>query len=233
LFLFVLTGVIFMSSCSGNKSNTNTKDSLANTDTSLLSDKNFPIKNLQNLMSIWEKHKFQKDKMYADSTYKISFTELTTMQKLRLIVPFIRKELQINNDNHIENLMQAYFVYKQDKVGDSQPIILYINGDEYSSLTLIVLNKDNLPIDGFNLFGGLDSGPYGEGDSLTIFPEKRYSFITNSQIMTYSTIESEFNDSLKKPSIIDSNVFKSYIDKSGKIITKQVVKAQYKKPYKP
>jgi len=144
-------------------------------------------------------------------------------------VPFIAKELSVKDITLIENNLLAFFIAKQNKIGEFQPIVLYITGDDYSSLTLIVLNKNNSPVGGFNLCGGLDSGPYSTGDSLTTYHANSYSIINPNQIITYRIDQSDFADSVKKPSIIDSSVFSSHIDKDGKIRTKQTVKAHFRK----
>jgi len=202
-------------------------------DTSFLADKNFPIKNMRQTLSFWAGHKFYKENLYLDSTHKVRFIELTKQQKSKLMVPFIAKELGVKDVSTVENYMQAFFIAKQNKTEDLQPIVLYVVGDDCASLTLIVLDKDRQAVSGFNLCGGLDAGPYSTGDSLTTYEAKSYSSLDKNQIITCRIINSDFADSLKKPSVVDSNVFKSVINKSGKIITAQVVKARYRGPYKP
>ena len=217
--------------CSGSKQKNDSKDSLS-TDTSLLSDKNFAYKNILDTRTLWKNHKFKDGKLYADSSYKVAFTELSKQQKLKLIASALAKELGQKDKNLIANLMQAFFIAKQDKIGEYQPIILFLNGDDYMAMKLVVLNKSDEPVDEYILAGGFDSGPYSQGDSLTVFPSESYSILSGGKFITYSSKASEFADSLKKPSMLDSSIFKSTIDNNGEIITKRVFNKIYRYPSK-
>jgi len=232
LFLIAVYA-IFSFGCSGSKPKAVVADTLATIDTDILADKNYAYHNLENTMPLWEQMKFDDGKMYADSTHKLVFTELTQQQKLKLVAPFIMKELDVKDKECVTKFMQAYFISKQEKVGAYQPIILSIGGDDYSSFTMIILDKNNTPVDGYNLCGGMDGGPSTIGDSLTNYDLRSYSHFAKNMITTYRLDASEYNDSLKRPVIIDSNVFKSIIDNNGKIKAIQIVKATYNRPYKP
>ncbi|MDB5126750.1 hypothetical protein [Mucilaginibacter sp.] len=98
---------------------------------------------------------------------------------------------------------------------------------------MILLDGNNHPVNGFNLFGGMQPGPIEQGDSLTIIPLDKYSVIEGNVITSYEVTHKEFADSLKRPTIVDSVVLKSLIAKSGKIITKTIGKERYTIPYKP
>lgn len=76
----------------------------------------------------------------------------------------------------------------------------------------------------------MQPSPTDIGDSLTMYEKESYSHILNNHISTYRLNETDHNDSTKKDVIIDSNVFVSLIGNTGKIITRQIAKARFKKP---
>lgn len=232
--LFVLLFLWFVIwSCSSHDNTSKTVDKKdLRTDTALLADANFSLKNLKNTGELWKNHKFYNDKLYADSTHKLSFRQLTKAQKAKLVQPFVSKDIPVADPKTIPDLMNAYFISKQDKVGEYQPVILFIDGDDYTALTLIVLDKNNNYVSGFNLCGGFNSGPWMQGDTVTAFPDNRISFFNKNQITSYQVSEYLYPDSLKKSSIKDSIVINSYIDKNGKIDSKTVFKKRYQIPFK-
>jgi hypothetical protein len=167
--------------------------------------------------------------MFADSNYKKTYVQLTPQQKVKLIAPFISNILKVNEE-YPRDLMQAYFISKQRKVGDIQPIIIHISGDDYTSLTMILLNKNGEYVSGFNISGGMDGGPTEIGDSLLSYEAKSYSNINNDQLTTCRITETDHTDTAKKQVIIDSNVFQTIVTPNGNFITKQTVKVRYIKP---
>jgi hypothetical protein len=230
LILFIAISTTSLTSCSGDKKKKPNDSVTTIIDTTFWADKNYPYRNLKNTLPVANLIKFDRDRGYTDSTKKRVLVELSKQQKLHLIAPFISRELTVDNKYAVD-LMQAYFISKQDKIGQFQPIVIYITGDDYTSLTMIILNKNNDYVSGFNVHGGMLSGPEEVGDSIEKFEARRYSIIGKSEITTFKIDESDFTDSLKRPSIIDSIVFKSYIDNKGKIKTKQILKKSYIIPY--
>jgi len=226
----LLVGLLVMVSCSNDKKEVlSDKGKQPAADTTFLADKNFVYKNLQSTLPVWGNHKFYNNKMYTDSTYKTSFVELTKDQKTRLIGPFIENGLHVKDHSFVRDLMTAYFISKQDKTNGFQPIIVTIFGDDYESMTLIVLDKNNSPVSGYNIAGGAEPGPVEIGDSLITMGTNSYSYLSGNSVKTYTIGETDYKDSTKKAIIIDSNVFVSTIDKTGKINTKQTVKVRFRK----
>ncbi|HZX57485.1 MAG TPA: hypothetical protein VFE54_02125, partial [Mucilaginibacter sp.] len=171
--------------------------------------------------------------IYTDSTFTHAYVPLTKDQKVKLIAPFMHKLLGINA-KYCRDLMSAYFISKQDKVGDLQPIILSIGGDDYGSITMIIINSNNKPVGGVNLEGGFDAGPDDLSNEMIAYEAKSYSTIDDDKIITYRIKHIECtNDSLKKPTTIDSTIYASTIDKSGKIKTRIISNVKYQVPYKP
>jgi len=234
LLLIIALNLIF--SCSNPKpQKSNNKIVIKNNsriDSSVLLDKNFVYKNLTNTLNVKLIEKrldtgFDNN-LYTDSTYKRTFPELTPNQKIELIAPFISKLLNVN-EKYPRDLMKAYFISKQNKIGDLQPIIVQIGGDDYNSLTMIILDSYGKPLSGFNVSGGMDGGPTEIGDSLISYEARSYSHINNNEITTYRITEIDHTDTTKKQITIDSNVFKSFIKLDGTISTKQIVKTTFTK----
>lgn len=230
LFVFLISvGII---SCLGpGKEKSKSKSNMD--DNSIIADANFPVKKLHNPLYLYRDFKFNKKNMlYPDTLYKIAFIALTEQQKSKLIVTSLCKELRIKDSAYIKKYMTAYFISKPDRIGKFQPIIILIGGDDYNSLKMILLDNKNNPMHIINLAGGFDSGPSYIGDSLMVYESNSGYYLNKNIVTTYRVKRLDFADSLKKPSIIDSTVFKSVIDKNGNIATKQTLKKQYTIPYK-
>jgi len=209
------------------------KDAPSSVGTSFLDDKNYPYKNVSNTLAVKIIDKKNSadnmdGKVYTDSTYKTTFIQLSKEQKIQLIGPFIKKELGVN-EQYAADLMTAYFVSKQKKIGDLQPILIQIEGDDYGSLTMIILDKNHKPIDGYNVDGGPQGGPTELGDSLIKYEVRRYSHIKGTDITTYDITETDHTDTTKKQETIDSEVFKTIIGTSGTFSTRRIVKTSFVK----
>ncbi|MES2278222.1 MAG: hypothetical protein V4592_19485 [Bacteroidota bacterium] len=229
--LFLIIGII--TGCSGpKKEHSQDNYSIMDNDGSCLPDTKFVYKNLTNTFALDLYTKYLDNKLYTDSTRKTAFTALTPTQKLKLISPFISKLLDVN-DKYAVDLMQAYFISKQPKIGEFQPIIVSISGDDYNSLTMIILDKNCHYIDAYNVNGGMQPGPNMIGDSTIKIELRSYSIIDKDNIQSIKIDETYSTDSIKKkPSIIDSTVFKTSVDRFGKFKTKQYSISHYEIPYK-
>ncbi|MDB5126751.1 MAG: hypothetical protein JWQ85_983 [Mucilaginibacter sp.] len=89
IYLFLL--IALTSACSNPKPADKDKPKITVpvNDTSFLTDNNFAFKNLQDLHTLWENHKYgDENKLYADSTHKVVFVSLTRQQKEKIIAPF-------------------------------------------------------------------------------------------------------------------------------------------------
>ncbi len=231
IYISFLVGIF--SACSNPKPINNAGNDSAVANTTFLADTHFAYKNITDTYPLWKKHKYgENDTLYSDSTRKISFIELTQAQKEKFIAPFIMRELDIKDLKFVGQYMNVHFISKQQKIGDIQPILVMIRGDDYQSLTMILFDKNLNPVDGFNVCGGFDSGPYVHGDTSMIYPDNRYSTINNDKITTYRITEKHFDDSLKMPTVVDSVVLQSLIRTTGKITTKTIGYRRYTLPYK-
>jgi hypothetical protein len=234
LNLCLLVTLLLVVSCKNKKKDIallSYNDNFKMNDTSFLDPKNYVYQNILDTRHVKIIHRRTKDtsvdnNIYTDSSYSRKYIELTAKQKLWLIGPFIGKTLDVK-PVFARDLMSAYFVSKQKKIGDLQPIIIWITGDDYGSLTMIILNKQHQPIDGYNLDGGMQPGPEDIGDSLMKFDLKSYSKLKNREITTVRMEETDYTDTTKKDIQIDSNVFKTLIQTNGSFNTKQTVKKHF------
>ncbi len=234
--IFLLSTAMFAASCLDNKTpatKAKVSDS-AKYDTSFVNDKNYLYKDLHNTNNIITVFKKMEaggidSNLYADSGYKKKYVQLTRRQRIDLVAPFILKTLKAQPD-YARDLVRAYFIAKQNKIGDIQPIILHISGDDYMSLTMILLDKNDKYLCGYNISGGIMGGPTSIGDSLESYELKSYSKIGDDQITTYRLTETDHTDTTKKQITIDSNIFETRITPNGNFLTKQTLKSRYTKP---
>ena len=238
LSLSVASATVLLFSCSGD-SNKKKRDRLAknpkhaySVDTSFLADTSYIYHNITNTNDMkWTGRPSNQtdtfdNNIYTDSTYKKRFLMLTKAQRLQLISRFISKELDVN-EKYARDLMSAYFLSKQAKIGNLQPIIFNIDGDDYWSETMILFDENYKPVNGINLSGGQQPGPTEIGDSLTMYDKDSYSYINKNRITTIRISETDYTDSTRTDVIIDSSVFESIIHPNGYIQTKQTVKTRY------
>jgi hypothetical protein len=234
-----LIAIVFITACSYTPSGqTNNKgvvkDSILNNDTSFLADKNFVFKNLTNTNNIVAVHKsivrgMLDSVLYADTTFTKHYTPLSAQQCAKFVTPVVSKMLGVSV-NYVRDLMHIWFVSKQNKVGDLQPLVVSLEGKDYSSFIMIILDKYNKPVQGLIL--NENSGPTNYDGSTNWVSHKIYSQINNNEITTYHVNETSHTYPAKSQIIVDSTVFKSLISKGGNILTKQVVKARFKKTSK-
>jgi hypothetical protein len=234
LNLLLLVTLLSVISCKNKKKETPAtahKDTTQAIDTSFLDNKNYLYHNIIDTRQVKLINRRTNDtsvdnNIYADSSYSRKYVQLTPAQKFQLIAPFMAKSLNVKPE-YARDLLTAYFISKQKKIGDLQPIIVSIGGDDYGSLTMIILNKQGQPIDGYNLDGGMQPGPEDIGDVATKFDLKSYSKLKNREITTVRMDEIDYKDTTKKDIQIDSNVFKTLIQTDGSFNTKQTVKTHF------
>lgn len=211
------------------------KDSVAVADTSFLADKNFVYLNLKNTEDVRmvDRH-FEGDTVdynaYTDSTFKRKYVMLNGSQKVALLMKFFSKDIGAASPEYLKKGMQAWFIAKQPQIGGLQPIIVSLQGDDYGAMVMVLLDKNNKVVSSFKLTEGFEPGPTEQGDSIMILPTVRESILKGNVIITKEVTQTDFADSLKRPSPVDSNLFQTVIDKSGKFKTKQILKAKYTVP---
>ena len=196
-------------------------------DNEILGDNNFRFINITST-AVADLFENRENRLYADSTYKVAFSVLSAKQKEVLIGPFIKKILGVE-PNYVVDFMNVFFVSKQEKINGLQPIIVWIDGDDYTSLTLIILDEKYKYIDGYNLRGGMLLGPENIGDSIMVYDGHSGAVIKKNTITKYVNKISEFSDTSRNYLLIDSNIYEAHITPKGEIIETKQVNNQHKK----
>jgi hypothetical protein len=143
---FILVIAIIIDSCSAPVS----KKTLVfdPKDTSFLADKNFPYKNVTDYSKIV--YNIYDGKLYADTVHKFAYIPLTSAQRKKWFGPLFKKV----GETFAETDMNAWFVSKQKKTGELQPLIIhYETSGDYSATVMIVLNRNSDVIACFDMIG--------------------------------------------------------------------------------
>jgi hypothetical protein len=185
-----------------------------------LPDSLFSLKNIENADLVY-KVKYIDNKLYLDSSKRVEFVALDTTYKLKILAPILKKDLGVDKD-YVKSFLISYFISKQDKIGDYQPLIIWTSGDDYTSLILTLVDSTLNPVSHFVLNGGLFAGPYEINDSLTSWGEDRHSKINGTTINTYSINTYVWTDSRNDSAFVDSIIYKSQISQNGLIKTEKI-----------
>src|SRR5689334_1963867 len=84
---------------------------------------------------------------YTDSTKTKELIKLDSLAIAKLLLPVNA----FDSSTFPPSLETFYYISKQPKVGDVQPIIIWGSGDDFSELMLLTLDKKNKPIDSYSL----------------------------------------------------------------------------------
>lgn len=171
--------------------------------------------------NLFKLHNISSSLFTVDSSVMNSYVVMDTIEKAQLLTPEVVRgspgAIEVGQ-SYIIHDMEAKFISKQDKIGNTQPIIVSVHGDDYGSLILLVLDeKNNKLISHLMLSGGFDGGPDNEiGDSLIFFHDME-STIKNDIIKTYLLkIQLWEKDSTRLP-LIDSISYMRKILPTGEI----------------
>ncbi len=196
----------------------------------VLSDDLFVVKNLKNT-SLIHSFKYQNNRLFSDSTFRTEFVPLDSTFKRLILAPILKKDLGVDAE-YSGKFILCYFISKQEKFGQYQPIVIYSTGDDYSSLILAVLDSTFNPISHLVLSGGLFAGPYEANDSITSWGEETFSKINDNEINSYVSKTYVWTDSRDDSAFIDSLVFSSKIRDNGTIETKLIDSLRIKRKNK-
>ncbi len=185
-----------------------------------LPDTLFALKNIENT-DLVNRVKYIDNKLFLDSLSKVKFVALDTIYKLIILAPILKQDLGVDKD-YVKSFMISYFISKQEKVGDYQPIIIWISGDDYTSLMLVLVDSTLNPISHLVLNGGLFAGPYEINDSLTLWGKDKHSEIKNTIINSYLLNTYVWTDSRNDSAFVDSITYKSQILQNGQIKTEKI-----------
>lgn len=185
-----------------------------------LPDSLFVFHDLENSLLVNHFWYDEKDnyKMYTDSTKQKYLIGMDSVQKMKYVVPILGIDT-----SYVIQYMSAAFVSKQKMIGDLQPIIVWVNGDDYESLIYILLDKTLKPVSHLVLFGGEHAGPVDEFEDGTLqYPTLTHSFLKGDEIKWYALIEYVKPDTIDHPSTFDSINYLSKILPTGEITTKRL-----------
>ncbi|PTQ96969.1 hypothetical protein C8P68_104463 [Mucilaginibacter yixingensis] len=163
---------------------------------------------------------------FTDHSKRHQLTPLTKAEKFALLGPFIKQELKLD-PAYVRDEMNAWFVAKQDKIGDLQPIIIDLEGDDYGAVVMVLLDSNNKYVSGYNISGGEQPGPTEVGDSLEVYQWKNYAVINKNIITNYQLEKTDYTDTLKHVSLIDSVVYKIEIDNKGRFNKSKLSSKKY------
>lgn len=215
----ILVLVLFLANCSREEKERDSSQPSQN-DTSYMADKNYVFRNLTNTEKVKIVYKTTKDNrldlsnIYADWTFRRTYTQLSENQRSLLIAPFLPKGYGVK---YARENMLAWFISKQNQINGYQPVILFELGKaDYESLMLILLDKNHKPVSEFDL----DENNPTNNEFGSPHKDKSYSYLDKNEITSYRITENTY--SAKKQMVFDSNVFKSVIAKNGVILTKQL-----------
>lgn len=205
LIILLLVNIIY--SC---ESNDHSKNDLAKKNSfDFLNDTLYKYKNFKGTLKIdWSDSEFENNYILADS---ITINLLLNHEESPIESPYYG----------------ARYVAKQKKIGNIQPIIIYVSSDDYSSYILVTLDNKKHLIDLCEIAGGWFESPHGLNDSIgetggdsffTIVDQHNINkFVTKYIYKYYLDSNNSFNigDDIGK----DSLYYRIKIENSGKITT--------------
>jgi hypothetical protein len=208
-----------------------TDNSSATNDSLYLSlpDSLFAYHNFKNSILV---HQFDRAG-FTDSTKRKKIVRIDSMTVVKLLCP-----INVIKQGGYSYYMTSYhYISKQTPIGDIQPIIIWGNGDDYSDLILLTLDKKGNPVDQYTLHKNDCSGTETVEDSLMGICPIRHSTINFDKIKTYinnicyrldTSRQSTINDYAR----IDSISYQATISPSGKIESKEVDSVRFNRIYK-
>lgn len=214
--------LILLSSCTNRTAN---KSAIATTDTInlILPDSLFAFENLTN-SAVTRRFDWSG---FTDTSKSKSFIRIDSLTVVKLLCP-----TNYYKPGEYSYYMTSFFyVAKQPKIGDIQPIIIWGNGDDYSDLILLTLDIKGNPIDYYSLHKQDCSGTETVEDSLMGFCPVKNSTINSNKIKTYINNMAIRPDTIVHFARIDSITFEATIQRTGKIELKKIDSVRYYRGY--
>jgi hypothetical protein len=161
------------------------------------------------------------DKFFIGKSKRTSLYQLDSIHLKYSIAPILKIDAE-----EVYSFYRAYFISKQDKIGDFTPIIVMLKADDYGSLRYILLDKEYKPYSNYIL------GNIVYVDYYSTYNEK-HSFINGNLIKTYELLIHEDGpfhleringriQEVKKPTIIDSISYEALVKLDGVIQVKKI-----------
>ena len=189
-----------------------------------LSDNVFMLRNIKSTLELKNLY-WDEDDAYSNKYKGHKFTKLDSLQKLKFIAPFMKDV----GPEWVSSNMRAYLLAKQNKIGDLTPIIINLEGDDYNSIMLILIDSNNKPVSNLVLTGGESAGPLDETDSTVTYNSDQNAYLHGNEITSYTVVVCQSTDTIPKPSIIDSMTYHSFIKSTGEIVTQRIESVRSKR----
>jgi hypothetical protein len=229
LTLYIFIGIL-LSSCS-NQTQTSTEKEQTNEVSFQLPDSLFAFQDIKSSLFV-KQFWYDRDnnfQLYSDSSRKISFVKLDTIQMRKLIAPVVTSEMTMIDANYVTNWMEGRFISKQKNIGEFLPIIVLVSGDDYEALFFILLDKSYNPISHYRMYGGFNGGPSEGPDSTLELSPVIHTFIRGNEFASYSLTEFMRPDSIARLSIIDSVNYIGKILPTGQIEVTKLDSTRYER----
>lgn len=188
---------------------------------------------IQNSSSDKEHIDFLSDKLFEYKNFKGTIKDVWMNSELSNKYLPIDSQATLLLLNHEQSPIRfpyygARYVAKQNKIGNVQPIIIYVSSDDYSSYILVTLNENKRPIDITEIAGGWWNDPHEISDSIgECGGDSYFNIIDNHNIekvetrylfKCYTDSDGVFNMT-ENDLGVDSLYYKVKISNSGKITT--------------
>jgi hypothetical protein len=191
-------------------------------DNFVLPDSLFAMQNLISTAALSNIYYDSLGNVYADSTKKIRFKELSGDQ----VMSFLQG---IDFDSSYLRYTKAHFIARQNPIGDYTPIVVLVNADDYSALQFVLLDKYFKPVAHYCLHGGFCAGPEADDGKIMEYCPEKQSVINGDEIRSYVLHIFVSDDTTVSPATIDSINYMSKVVPTGKIETRQVDSVSYKR----
>lgn len=173
-----------------------------------LSDHLFVLKNLNESIPLNEFFTGRDQALYYKDQQLV---ELDSIQERKMLKPFVSF---FSADEYT-----AFFISKQPKIGDWQPVLLRVTRATGLYEWLVIVDKDCKPLSRFVLEGENCESPIETDSTIMYCPVRKNKFVGN-RIESFEVRTTRFLDDQKK--VIDSLSYVTEIDGKGMFRTKRL-----------
>lgn len=156
------------------------------------------------------------DKLLLDSTKEVKFVKLDSTFIHKIINPILVKNHGFRKE-YIDGFETSYFISKQKKIGNFQPIILSTFGVDNWCILLVIVDSNYTPISHTIL-----KGNYGSAFKMI---NKNLDYVDE---YLYSKIDENFITTRRKISYLNSfkEIYKDSINYRSEILKNGIIKTQ-------
>ena len=218
-YIFIISLLTTLFSCNSNNLKKDKQETLDTIVSTTNPKDTFYFRNIQNSKIVfnftWDTNDYSR--LFSDTTKTKCFLKLDSNQMRSIVSPILNIE-----SNYVVEYMYGHLISRQDRIYDYNPIIVFVNGDDYGALIYILLDIENKPVSHFVMHGGFCGGDYQLNDSTESHCPILHSFISGNTIKSYSLKYFDKLDTIIRPSIIDSISYITTIKENGQLDTKKI-----------